>query len=71
MSQKKGGILVVGTGQKTGSYLATVIAKLCVNLPQPGTINHFAIAHDVWCDLLKGAGPCNCSPEVRNLGSEQ
>lgn len=22
------------------------------------------VAHDDWCDLLKGRGPCNCNPTI-------
>jgi hypothetical protein len=31
---------------------------------QPGTIQRVTIAHDDWCDLLNGRGPCNCDPDI-------
>ena len=29
-----------------------------------GTVFHAIVAHDEWCDLIAGRGPCNCNPEV-------
>ncbi len=29
------------------------------------------VAHDDWCDLLAGTGPCNCDPEVKTRAMKQ
>jgi len=29
-----------------------------------GTVTHVYIAHDSWCPLLRGVGPCCCKPEI-------
>jgi hypothetical protein len=34
----------------------------------PGEIHGILVAHDAWCQLLLGLGPCNCEPEVRDGG---
>jgi hypothetical protein len=31
---------------------------------EPGGIYTLAVAHDDWCSLLKGTGPCDCNPVV-------
>jgi len=31
---------------------------------EPGTVTHVYIAHDSWCLLLAGGGPCSCKPEI-------
>lgn len=31
----------------------------------PGRVSVVTVAHDDWCDLLAGRGPCTCTPEVR------
>ena len=33
-------------------------------LQQPG-VHHIRVAHDEWCALLRGTGPCNCDPGAR------
>jgi len=30
-----------------------------------GQLAHVYVAHDDWCDLLAGKGPCNCNPDVQ------
>lgn len=43
-------------------YVADVLAKAgqCVK----GRAYTVLIRHDDWCDLLRGAGPCNCNPDI-------
>jgi hypothetical protein len=68
---KRGGILYITDHNCGGNYLPKVLEAARHNLPKPGTVNHISIAHDDWCDLLSGNGPCNCEPEVQMLGVEQ
>lgn len=37
--------------------------------PTPGEFRNVHVAHDDWCALLKGIGPCNCDPDIY-LGAE-
>lgn len=32
-----------------------------------GSVGFVTVAHDEWCSLLRGVGPCDCGPEVRLL----
>lgn len=54
-----------------GNYFRKVLEAAKKNPPRPGTVNHVSVAHDDWCNLLSGKGPCNCDPEVTILGVEQ
>ena len=38
-------------------------------LQQPG-VHHIRVAHDEWCAMLRGTGPCNCNPEVTYIATE-
>ena len=38
-------------------------------LQQPG-VHHIRVAHDEWCALLRGAGECNCNPDVTYIATE-
>ncbi len=31
---------------------------------RPGTVHEVQVAHDSWCLMLTGCGPCSCNPEV-------
>ncbi len=48
--------------KKVPNYLSQVIAD-SAHL-KPG-IHHMQVAHDDWCNLLRGKGQCNCNPDVR------
>jgi hypothetical protein len=54
--------------RKASGHLEAVLAasqeRLAEGLLQPGQLYTVAVAHDDWCDLLAGRGPCNCNPEV-------
>jgi len=45
-----------------GNYEAKLEAAL--SQVKPGDIYEAAVAHDDWCALLSGRGPCNCDPDV-------
>jgi hypothetical protein len=32
---------------------------------KPGALYTIDVLHDDWCLLLRGKGPCNCNPEIR------
>lgn len=55
----------------SGNHISKLLEELKSNPPKPGTINHVTVMHDEWCNLLSGKGPCNCSPDIQNLGQEQ
>jgi hypothetical protein len=38
-------------------------------LQQPG-LHHINVAHDDWCNLLRGKGECNCNPNVTYVATE-
>lgn len=69
--QKRGGILFVTDHDYQGNYIPKMMDAARENPPKPGTVNHVAILHDDWCDLLSDKGPCNCDPEIQILGREQ
>jgi hypothetical protein len=69
--RKEARILYLTDHDASGNYFAKLIAASLLNPPKPGTVNHVSIAHDAWCDLLAGKGPCNCDPQVQILGREQ
>jgi len=54
-----------------GNHLSRLREKLTTNPTRPGTVNHVAVLHDDWCDLLSRKGPCNCDPKLQVLGGEQ
>lgn len=48
---------------KKPKYADDVIAKALRTRAQPG-VYLVGVAHDDWCALLQGTGPCNCNPIV-------
>jgi hypothetical protein len=70
MINEKVGILIVTSRHRPENYLIKLIETLRRNPVGPG-VNHVGIAHDDWCNLLSGKGPCNCDPEVQLLGAKQ
>ena len=71
MSTKNDVLYVTDHDAKNGNYFSKVIEALAKNPLKLGAVNHASIAHDDWCNLLAGIGPCNCNPEVTMLGVEQ
>ncbi len=69
MSEPK--ILFITNHDFAGNYVAKIKLATDHNPPKPGTVCHVSIAHDDWCDMLAGRGPCNCDPKVTLLGREQ
>ncbi len=69
--QKRGRVLYVSNHDYQGNYVRRLMEAAKLNPPRRGTVCHVSIAHDDWCDLLAGRGPCNCDPEVQVLGQEQ
>jgi hypothetical protein len=65
----KDGILIVTRQHQPANYLPKLIEAL-QHYPVGQGVNHVSIAHDDWCNLLSGKGPCNCDPEVQILGVE-
>ena len=39
------------------------LKKMDLSNIQKGKLYHIEVAHDDWCNLLKGKGECNCNPE--------
>jgi hypothetical protein len=54
-----------------GNHIPKLQEGLKSNPVWPGSVNHVAVLHDEWCDLLTGKGPCNCNPEIEIMGREQ
>jgi hypothetical protein len=56
---------------KLPRYVPKVLELLDAHkvLREPG-FHHIRIAHDDWCDLRTGRGPCNCDPDVTYIASE-
>jgi len=51
------------------NYIPKVVAALRQSgLTGRGQVAHAYVAHDDWCALLSGRGPCNCNPDVRVTG---
>jgi hypothetical protein len=50
------------------NYLAPALAAaheaLAAGRMRPGQVYTVCIAHDDWCALLAGKGPCDCNPDV-------
>jgi hypothetical protein len=55
--------------QALPGYAGAVLARAERAMPEgklrPGNLYTITLRHDARCDLLSGAGPCNCNPEVR------
>ncbi len=46
------------------NYLPALLEQ-AQHAPKTPGVYLVSIAHDDWCDLLAGSGPCNCDPEVQ------
>ena len=58
-------VLNVGPG---GNHLAKLLAAVEEKEAAVGKltgINWVNVAHDDWCDRLRGVGECNCDPEIQ------
>lgn len=59
---------MAGRKRRLPNYAARVLDEIAQVRAEgqlkPGTIHLIDVYHDEWCDLLKGMGPCNCTPEV-------
>jgi hypothetical protein len=54
--------------QRHPQYLSRLLQRLAQaqsNLKR-GELYTIDVLHDDWCLLLKGKGPCNCNPDVRD-----
>ena len=54
---------------RTPNYIPRVVAALRQSgLTGRGQVAHAYVAHDEWCAMLSGRGPCNCNPDIRVTG---
>ncbi len=44
-------------------YVAKML-EVAAEIGEPGKVILLDIAHDDWCPLLAGSGPCECEPDV-------
>jgi hypothetical protein len=65
------GFQVIDGQDQAGNYMPKLVEAMRCYPPLPGTVNHVHMAHDEWCDLIGGKGPCNCYSEVQIEAVEQ